>query len=157
MTILAFFRKCVVGWADPHVHEIERTSPTPLTSSMYLMLQLCAPRQWKAVSKDAKTAFLQSRPATRKKLLDCKMPSDEAFAEYHPEQLILLLTQVYGLVSGPAWWRRSLLEILVKELGYRVNVYDRCVLTLDGRRSQTRSRTNSRHHDFGGGRHPGSG
>lgn len=43
----------------------------------------------------------------------------------------MLLTEVYGLVSGPAWWRRSLLEILVKELGYRVNVYERCVLTLD--------------------------
>ena len=58
------------------------------------------------------------------------MPSDEAFAEYHPEQVILLLTEVYGLVSGPACWRRSLLKILVKELGYRVNVYDRCVLRL---------------------------
>ena len=45
--------------------------------------------------------------------------------------MILLLTEVYGLVSGPAWWRRSLLELLVKELKYRVNPYDRCVLTLD--------------------------
>eukprot|EP00435_Cladocopium_sp_Y103_P028601 s1454_g7.t1 len=60
------------------------------------------------------------------------MPSDEAFEGYDPEQLILLLTEVYGLVSGPSWWRRSLLEILVKSLGYRVNVYDRCLLTLDG-------------------------
>ena len=59
------------------------------------------------------------------------MPADESFPQYHPDQLILLLTEVYGLVSGPAWWRRSLLEILVKELGYRVNPYDRCILTLD--------------------------
>ena len=44
---------------------------------------------------------------------------------------MLFLTEVYGLVSGPSWGRRSLLEILVKELNYRVNVYDRCVLTLD--------------------------
>ena len=60
------------------------------------------------------------------------MPKDEHFAGYDSRELILLLTEVYGLVSGPAWWRRSLLEILVKELKYRVNVYDRCVLTLDG-------------------------
>ena len=58
------------------------------------------------------------------------MPADEAFEGYSPEQLILLLTEVYGLVSGPAWWRRSLLELLVKELQYRVCVYDRCILTL---------------------------
>eukprot|EP00913_Durusdinium_trenchii_P000984 g908.t1 len=60
------------------------------------------------------------------------MPPDECFEGYDPNQLILLLTEVYGLVSGPSWWRRSLLEILLKELGYRVNVYDRCILTLDG-------------------------
>lgn len=85
-----------------------------------------------AGSKEAKTAFLQSRPTTRKQKLCCRVPSDECFLGYHPKQFIMLLTEVYGLISGPAWWRRSLLEILVKELSYRVNVYDRCVLTLDG-------------------------
>ena len=59
------------------------------------------------------------------------MPTDEPFEGYSAEQLVLLLTEVYGLVSGPAWWRRSLLEVLVRELKYRVNPYDRCVLTLD--------------------------
>ena len=125
-------RWCVVGWKDPHIHQIERAAPTPLTSSMYLALQLSASRKWVAFGKDAKTAFLQSRPTTRVQKLACRMPTDEQFQGYHMDQLILLLTEVYGLVSGPAWWRRSLLEILVKELGYRVNVYDRCVLTLDG-------------------------
>ena len=129
-------RWCVVGWKDPHIHQIERAAPTPLTSSIYLMMQLAAARKWKAVSKDAKTAFLQSRPTTRSQKLACRMPPDECFEGYHPEQLILLLTEVYGLVSGPSWWRRSLLEVLVKELGYRVNVYDRCVLTLDGPESK---------------------
>ena len=123
-------RWCVVGWKDPHIHQIERAAPTPLTSSMYLALQLAASRKWVAFGKDAKTAFLQSRPTTRVQKLACKMPADEAFEGYSPEQLILLLTEVYGLVSGPAWWRRSLLELLVKELQYRVCVYDRCILTL---------------------------
>ena len=59
------------------------------------------------------------------------MPKDEAFSGYSDDQLIMLNTDVYGLVSGPAWWRRSFLEVLVKELGYRTNPYDRCVLTLD--------------------------
>ena len=63
------------------------------------------------------------------------MPADEAFQGYHKDQLILLLTEVYGLVSGPAWWRRSLLEILVKDLGYR------CVLTLDALEDSKNSKT----------------
>ena len=45
-------------------------------------------------------------------------------------QLLLLLTEVYGLVSGPSWWRRSFLKIATEQLGYSLNSYDRCVLTL---------------------------
>ncbi|CAE7766571.1 GIP [Symbiodinium sp. CCMP2592] len=45
------------------------------------------------------------------------------------EQLILLHTEVYGLVSGPSWWRRPLLDVLLK-LGNQLNPYERCVLTL---------------------------
>ena len=64
-------RWCVVGWQDPMIHEIERAAPTPLTSSMYLFLQVCASRKWKARARDAKTAFLQSKPTTRKNKLCC--------------------------------------------------------------------------------------
>ena len=129
-------RWCVVGWRDPHIHQIERSAPTPLTSSMYLFFQLCACRKWSAVVLDAKTAFLQAKPTTRSQKLACKMPADEPFPGYDRNQLILLLTEVYGLVSGLAWWRRTLLEVLVTELGYRVNPYDRCVLTLDNDEAQ---------------------
>ena len=125
-------RWCVVGWQDPMIHAVERSAPTPLTISMYLFMQMSASRSWPAWVKDVKTAFLQGRPTTRKQKLACKMPADETFEGYDGRQLIRLETEVYGLVSGPAWWRRSLLELLVKELGYRVNPYDRCVLTLDG-------------------------
>ncbi|CAE7938278.1 GIP, partial [Symbiodinium necroappetens] len=125
-------RWCVVGWRDPQIHEVERSAPTPLTLSMYLFMQMSASRSWPAWVKDVKTAFLQGKPTTRKQKLACKMPSDEAFEGYDGRQLIRLETEVYGLVSGPAWWRRSLLELLVKYFGYRVNPYDRCVLTLDG-------------------------
>ena len=125
-------RWCVVGWRDPMVHAVERSAPTPLTISMYLFMQLAATRHWPAWAKDVKTAFLQGKPTTRQQKLACRMPADEAFEGYDPRQLIQLETEVYGLCSGPSWWRRSLCEILVRELGYRINAYDRCVLTLDG-------------------------
>ena len=125
-------RWCVVGWKDPMIHAVERSAPTPLTISMYLFMQLSATRSWPAWVKDVKTAFLQGRPTTRRQKLACRMPSDETFEGYDGRQLILLETEVYGLVSGPSWWRRSLMEMLVRDLGYRINSYDKCVLTLDG-------------------------
>ncbi|CAJ1416610.1 unnamed protein product [Effrenium voratum] len=134
-------RWCVVGWQDPMIHHIERAAPTPLTSSMRLFFQLAACRKWPARVKDAKTAFLQSKPTTRSRKLACRMPRDEAFEGYREDQLIMLNTEVYGLVSGPAWWRRSFLEILVKQLGYRINCFDRCVLTLDSESRETNAAT----------------
>ena len=123
-------RWTVVGWRDPEVHAIERSAPTPLTTSIYLAMQTASTKQWKAFVRDVKTAFLQSMPTTRKQKLAVRMPSCEHFPTYDSKQLILLLTEIYGLVSGPAWWRRSLLNVLVRELGYTVSPYDRCVLIL---------------------------
>jgi hypothetical protein len=33
-------------------------------------------------------------------------------------QLLLLKTEIYGLVSGPSWWRRTLLKVATEQLGY---------------------------------------
>ena len=124
-------RWCVVGWKDPLIHAIERSAPTPLSTSIYLFFQLSASRQWRGKVKDAKTAFLQSLPTTRKNKLACTMPPDWNFPGCVDGQLVLLDTEVYGLVSGPAWWRKTFLRVLTRELGYRISPFDRCVLTLD--------------------------
>ena len=121
-------RLCAVGWQDPQIHEVERSSPTPLSTSLYCCLQLAASRRWKTRVKDVKTAFLQALPTTRNRRLACRQPRDESLPGLDPRQLLLLLTEIYGLVSGPSWWRRTLLKISTEKLGYRVNPYDRCVL-----------------------------
>jgi len=123
-------RWCCVGWRDPDVHEVERSAPTPLSSSLYCCFQLAASRRWRARIKDVKTAFLQSLPTTRQRKLACRQPRDEPLPGLHPSQLILLLTEVYGLVSGPSWWRRSLVKVITETLGYKMNEYDKCVATL---------------------------
>eukprot|EP00435_Cladocopium_sp_Y103_P059011 s3579_g21.t1 len=56
--ISAKSRWCI-GWMDPLVHSIERSAPTPLTTSLYSFFQLSATRRWRGKVKDAKTAFLQ--------------------------------------------------------------------------------------------------
>ena len=123
-------RLCVIGWQDPQIMEVERSAPTPLSTSLYCCLQLAASRRWSTRVKDVKTAFLQALPTTRRKKLAIRQPRDEPLEGLHPKQLLLLLTEVYGLVSGPSWWRRSLLKISTEKLGYQVNVYDKCILTL---------------------------
>jgi hypothetical protein len=122
-------RWCAVGWQDPDILDIERSAPMPTTTSLYAAMQVAADRKWYARVKDVKTAFLQSKRTNRKVPLACRMPRDGTFEGAHPNQLLLLNTEVYGLVSGPAWWRRTLLEKLV-EKGYVINCYERCVLTL---------------------------
>ena len=86
---------------------------------------------WKG--QRCQNSLLQSLPTTRKQKLCCTMPRDGCFEGYLPEQLVELETEIYGLVSGPAWWRmrKSFLKVLVTEGGYRINPFDRCVLTLD--------------------------
>eukprot|EP00435_Cladocopium_sp_Y103_P020466 s1075_g5.t1 len=129
-------RLCAVGWQDPQIMEVERSSPTPLSTSLYACLQLAASRRWKTRVKDVKTAFLQSLPTTRSKPLACRLPRDETPAGLDPRQLLLLKTEIYGLVSGPSWRRRTLLKVATENLDYVVNCYDRCVLTLPAKDPQ---------------------
>ena len=134
-------RLCVVGWMDPQIHEVERSSPTPLSTSLHCCLQLAATRQWSTRVKDVKTAFLQSLPTTREKKLAVRQPKDETLPGLEEGQLLLLLTEVYGLVSGPSWWRRSFLKIATEQLGYSLNYYDRCVLTLGSSNASQSAKT----------------
>ena len=68
-------RLCVVGWQDPQIMEVERSAPTPLSTSLYCCLQLAAARRWKTRVKDVKTAFLQALPTTRSKKLAIRQPN----------------------------------------------------------------------------------
>ncbi|CAE7305094.1 unnamed protein product, partial [Symbiodinium sp. KB8] len=124
-------RWCVVGWKDPQIHQIERSAPTPSSASINVVLQLIASRKWCGYLRDVKTAFLQSRPTDRRVPIACTQPRDECMPGLHPEQLILLLTEVYGLVSGPSWWRSSLLQRLYKH-NYHLCPYESCILLLPG-------------------------
>ena len=42
-------------------------------------------------------------------------------------------TEVYGLVSGPAWWRVTFVSLFTKR-GYVICPLERCVLVLPGKK-----------------------
>eukprot|EP00435_Cladocopium_sp_Y103_P022410 s406_g5.t1 len=92
--------------------------------------RLCAVGWQENPGEDIKTAFLQALPTMGAKRLACRLPRDECSEGLDPRQLLLLLTEIYGLVSGPSWWRRTLLKVATERLRYVMNCYDRCILTL---------------------------
>ena len=125
-------RWCAVGWQDPDIHEMERAAPTPTDLAAHTMMQAAASRRWSVRFPDVSQAFSQSDRSNRAQPLPCRQPRDGGFPGCQPGQLILLRTEVYGLVSGASWWRTTFVNHLVQNLGYVVNRYDRCVLTLPG-------------------------
>ena len=130
--MIAKSRWCVVGWQDPDIHEIERSSPMPTDTSINVAAQIIASRRWKMRIRDVKQAFSQSRPSNRRRPLACRAPRTGAFPGAGPGQLVLLITEVYGLVSGPAWWRVTFVSLFT-DRGYEVNPLERCALTLPGK------------------------
>ena len=54
---------------------------------------------------------------------------EAGFKDVDPRQLLLCETEVYGLISGPSWLRRSLVQDF-ENWGYKRNVYDKCIMTL---------------------------
>jgi len=128
---IAKSRWCVVGWQDPDIHEIERSSPMPSDTAINVSAQMMAIRKYKVTARDVKQAFSQSIKSNRRRPLACRQPRTGGFPGAQPGELILLETEVYGLVSGPAWWRVTFVGVFVRR-GFVVNPLDRCVLTLPG-------------------------
>ena len=134
---IAKSRWCVVGWQDPDIHEIERSSPMPQDATLNSGGQIIATRKWRLKFRDVRKAFGQSLPSNRKRKLACRQPRTGAFPGCtDPRQLILLETEVYGLVSGPAWWRITFVKHFT-DRGYVMNRCDPCALVLPGDRKES--------------------
>ena len=94
--------------------------------------RVIASRQWRLRLRDVKAAFSQSLKSNRRRPIACRQPRGGPFPGALPGQLILLVTEVYGLVSGPAWWRVSFVKQFL-DRGYKVVSIDRCALVLPGK------------------------
>ena len=78
--------------------------------------------------------------SNRRRRLACRQPRTGKFpGAEHPDQLILLETEVYGLVSGPAWFRVSFVRKFLDQ-GFQLNGLDRCVLVLPDERNPSESK-----------------
>ena len=122
-------RLCIRGDLDPDILDLERFSPTVTTANFNVALQLAANDGVTATVGDLKNAFCQSQPLHRANgKLYFKQP-EGGIDGLDPEQIILIIAGVYGLVDAPLHWRRSLTEDL-RQLGYIPSRLDPCLWKL---------------------------
>jgi len=123
-------RLVVLGWKDPEIYNIDRTAPTPTQEALMLMLQWTASEGYDAYSSDLKNAFGQALETTRKQKLACSQPPG-GIPGLAAGQILRCDTEVYGLVSGPAWLRATLL-VEFRNMAYIQNKYDKCLFSFMG-------------------------
>lgn len=81
---------------------------------------------------DLKSAFTQSLPLTREngpiycKAVDGSMPGLDS------EQIAEVKLGVYGLCDAPMHWRKTLVQFITNELGYKQSALDPCTYMLHG-------------------------
>lgn len=130
---IAKSRWCVLGFDDPDIEFLVRTSPAPESESIMWVLQLLASHGCRAFTADVKVAFMQGLRQQRKRPLYAMAP--EGGFPGHPGVRLLarLETEVYGLVTGPVNWRNTMKTAIRdtrSENGfYRQNALESCVYT----------------------------
>ena len=126
--IIAKSRYVIKGWQDPMILQIERTAPAPTAEDEACIFQVIASERWDGYVGDVKNAFGQSNASNRKTPVACRQPP-EGIPGMKPGEILQCMTECYGLVSGPAWWRSTLVGWL-ESVGYIKNPYSPCLMCL---------------------------
>ncbi len=87
------------------------TVPTLATSDVPPALQMLASMQARIWVGDVKSAFTQGIKGQRPEMLFAMPPKDGLPGE-DEDVLIELLAEVYGLITGPPGWQKSLVTTL---------------------------------------------
>jgi len=118
-------RWIIQGFHDPDIAILNRTVPTPATSDVPLALQMLASIQARAFVGDVKSAFTQGLQGQREQVLYASPPVDGIPGE-NEDILIELLAEIYGLITGPPAWRKTLISVL-RELEFKRHPLAPCV------------------------------
>ena len=125
-------RWIILGFEDPDICVLNRTVPTPATEDVPMALQMLASLKAKSFTADVSSAFGQSVKGQRRQAgaepLFATPPTDGLPGE-DDDILIEILTEIYGLVSGPPGWRQTLLTAF-KGLEFRRHPLAPCVVLM---------------------------
>ena len=102
-------RWIIQGFHDPDIAILNRTVPTPSTSDVPLALQVLSSIQASIWVGDVSSAFAQGLKGQRPERLFAYPPTD-GFPGESGDVVVELLAEIYGLITGPPAWRKSLIE-----------------------------------------------
>ena len=123
-------RWCVRGDQDPDAADLDAYAPTVTTQNLQVILQLAASRAMPGSCGDLKAAFTQSDRLHRSVgKLYVRQPRG-GLPGLEPDVILEVIVGVYGLVDGPAHWRRTLKSYVTQELGYKQSRIDPTVFSL---------------------------
>ena len=101
-TVSAKSRSVLVGWKDLMIYQLERAAPTPTQEGIMVTLQWLASAKVSGRISDLTNAFVRHATRHEKHKLATKLPLGVTHPSVGPGQLLLVETEIYGLVSGPS-------------------------------------------------------
>ena len=122
-------RIVLVGWKDPMVYQLERAARTPTQVAIMVTLQWLAPAKVSGKGYGLDQRIWAVTQDIRRNKLATRLPPGVTHPSVGPGQLLLVETEIHGLVSGPRWLRARLTVDLLAA-GYVKNPYDKCLFTL---------------------------
>ena len=120
-------RFCVHGHKDPDGGCFRTFAPTPSAEAFAMVCQVVCNLNMQLQFADVKAAFAQSNALVRPQGRLFVKPCDGT--PLHDEDLIELVSPVYGLDDAPIRWYETVSGYL-KSLGYKKALLDGCIYTL---------------------------
>ena len=108
-------RIVIIGYADPDLESLTRTSPTMTRRTRGLFLTKCAMHSWTVLKGDVRGAFLQGLESEREREIYAKPVVELAHAlGGGPQDNVQILKACYGLANAPAQWHVSVTDTMAK-------------------------------------------
>eukprot|EP00971_Amphidinium_carterae_P205052 4069609-Amphidinium_carterae.1 len=122
-------RIVVQGFSDPDFRSLETDAPTPELSELTAVLQAMASQRMEISIADVSAAFNQSTSGQRQEAVYGRVPRDGIPGLPPATKIVRLDKELYGLLPGPAAWRKTALSTL-KRLEFVSHPLSPCVFCL---------------------------
>ena len=101
-------RIVIIGYEDPQLLDLQKTSPTMSRRTRGLFLTICATMGWTALKGDVKAAFLQGLESETEREVFARPVRELSTALGGDETSIVQIVKAcYGLANAPAQWHAS--------------------------------------------------
>ena len=119
-------RLVIIGYEDPDLEKLQKSSPTMSRRSRSLFLTACALFGWTVLKGDVKGAFLQGRASEEEREVFTKPVIELSRALGGNEHSIGQISKAcYGLANAPAEWYYSV-AAMMEGLGFQVLQTEPC-------------------------------